>query len=157
MVGAFTSQSPKSCMDVQVSEFEGQTSMNICNINFSAAELDSSKWMGPSIKMSLPSFSGRTKYNPHLLKYSCQIECRVRAVSPAKVSGPHAVDSEEENHSGFESSACNLENGVNQNKRSLCLSVMLSKPILALQFNSLKMKVEAPTVVTRQSPSSLRQ
>lgn len=37
MVGAFTSRSPKSCMDVQVSEFKGQTSMNICNINFSAA------------------------------------------------------------------------------------------------------------------------
>lgn len=78
----------------------------------------------------------------------------MRAISPAKVSGPWTVDSEEENHSGFESSICNFDNGENkQNKRNLCLSVMLSKPILALQFNSLKMKVEAPTVVT----TSLRQ
>lgn len=75
-------------------------------------------------------------------------------MSPAKVSGSYAVDSEEENHSEHESSICNFDNGEHmQNKRNLCLSVMLSKPILALQFNSLKMKVEAPTVVT----SSLRQ
>ncbi|KAG5526802.1 hypothetical protein RHGRI_032915 [Rhododendron griersonianum] len=43
-------------------------------------ELNSNKLIGPVIKMSLPSFSGRTEYNPHLLKYSCQIECRIRAV-----------------------------------------------------------------------------
>lgn len=33
------------------------------------------------------------------------------------------------------------------NKRNLSISIMLSKPILALEFSCLKMKVDAPTVV----------
>jgi hypothetical protein len=33
-------------------------------------------WSGPSIHMSLPSFSGKTKQQPELLKYSCSLNCR---------------------------------------------------------------------------------
>lgn len=68
-----------------------------------ASQNEAERWMGPAVKMSLPSFryslvfwssilgrlqtinvflafaicSGCTEYNPHLLKYSCQIECRL--------------------------------------------------------------------------------
>lgn len=69
-------------------------------------------------------------------------------MAPAKVLGhppPAAVEMDEEKSS--------RELGK---KRSLSISVLLSKPILALEFNCLKMKVEAPTVVTNHSKNPLR-
>ncbi|XP_015061883.1 protein NEOXANTHIN-DEFICIENT 1 [Solanum pennellii] len=138
-------------MDVEVTEIKKQTAMSICNINVNAtaSQQDSKGWMGPLIKMSLPNFSGRTKYNSDLLKYSCQIECRVRAVQPAKVSGPSESDADKENSSEDQSpnveSVSRVPRGT---KRNFSISVMLSKPILALEFNHLKMRVEAPTTVT---------
>ncbi|XP_048225954.1 protein NEOXANTHIN-DEFICIENT 1 isoform X2 [Ricinus communis] len=78
---------PDDRMDVQVTEINGASTTNICNINLATA-VPGIKWMGPAIKMSLPSFSGRTEHNPNLLKYSCNIECRVRAVRPAEISVP---------------------------------------------------------------------
>lgn len=77
---------------------------------------------------------------------------------PAKVSGPQeAVDLEEEKYCDCESSVCNFKSGeIRRNKRSLCISVMLSQPILALRFNCLKMKVEAPTMVSKHSQNPLR-
>ncbi|KAG5572446.1 hypothetical protein H5410_062212 [Solanum commersonii] len=157
-IGLRTSSSNyKNHMDVEVTEIKKQTAMSICNINVNAtaSQQDSKGWMGPLIKMSLPNFSsalnfsGRTKYNSNLLKYSCQIECRVRAVQPAKVSGPSALDADKENSSEDQSS--NVESAsrvATGTKRNFSISVMLSKPILALEFNHLKMRVEAPTTVT---------
>lgn len=84
-------------------------------------------------------FNGEIFEMLFIVMFSISWHFRVRVVSPAKVSIPHTVDSEEENHSGF-------ENGENkQNKRNPWLSLMLSKPLFALQFNSMIMKVEAPT------------
>uniref|UniRef100_M1B5I4 Pentatricopeptide repeat-containing protein n=1 Tax=Solanum tuberosum TaxID=4113 RepID=M1B5I4_SOLTU len=84
-IGLRTSSSNyKNHMDVEVTEIKKQTAMSICNINVNAtaSQQDSKGWMGPLIKMSLPNFSGRTKYNSNLLKYSCQIECRSVLLSP---------------------------------------------------------------------------
>ncbi|XP_011086872.1 protein NEOXANTHIN-DEFICIENT 1 [Sesamum indicum] len=138
----------KNCMDIRVKEMNNHISLDLCSINITAAAMaasqnDTRKWMGPAIKMSLPSFSGRTEYNPHLLKYSCQIECRLRAVPPAKVSGPStsSTNPETTSETGF------ATGDSSEDKRNLTISVMLSKPILALEFNCLKMKVEAPTIV----------
>ncbi|XP_071926892.1 protein NEOXANTHIN-DEFICIENT 1-like isoform X6 [Coffea arabica] len=133
--------SDEACIHGQKVGIRYWTSKPSCKI-FKASELESSGWMGPLVKLSLPSFSGRTKYNRHLLKYSCQIECRVRAVAPAKVLGPPppAVDVDEER-------SCRE---LRKKKRSLSVSVLLSKPILALQFNRLEMKVEAPTTVCKR-------
>ncbi|XP_073303285.1 protein NEOXANTHIN-DEFICIENT 1 isoform X1 [Primulina huaijiensis] len=132
----------KTCIDIQVKEMNNHTAINVCSINLSAAVMtkppdDSKKWMGPAIKLSLPSFSGRTEYNPHLLKYCCQIECRLRAVPTARVSGPGPCTFDKDNDTNEDL------------QRNLSIAVMLSKPILALEFNTLKMKVEAPTVVSQ--------
>ncbi|KDO83184.1 hypothetical protein CISIN_1g0378842mg, partial [Citrus sinensis] len=43
-----------------------------------------------------------------------------------------------------------------ENGRNLSISVMLSKPIIALEFNCLKMRVEAPIVVSNCSESPLK-
>eukprot|EP00261_Vitis_vinifera_P036669 XP_019077912.1 PREDICTED: protein NEOXANTHIN-DEFICIENT 1 isoform X1 [Vitis vinifera] len=171
-----TFNSPKDCMDVQVTEIEGHTAADACSVNLNTAGelfkpipwnidvplLKPEKWMGPAIKMSLPSFSGHTVYNPNLLKYSCQIECRVRAVKPARVSSPSpGPKNEKENEkegsprhqifSSMDSTAVEtIENGEN-----LCVSVMLSKPVLALEFNCLNMQVEAPIVVSHCSKNTL--
>ncbi|XP_056842496.1 protein NEOXANTHIN-DEFICIENT 1 isoform X3 [Raphanus sativus] len=130
---------PQDLMEVKVSEVDSAASANICNIQIRSDESETKlgKWMGPAIKMSLPSFSGNTKYNPNLLKYSCHIHCRVRPVSPAVVSNP-LEDEADWNHTSQES---------HESETRLSVAVMLSKPIIALQFKDLTMQVEAPVVV----------
>ncbi|KAG1368261.1 putative protein NEOXANTHIN-DEFICIENT 1 [Cocos nucifera] len=105
----------------------------------------SEKWMGPMIRMSLPSFSGQTEHNPQLLKYSCQIECRVRAVEAAKISKPKTIDADDGHDTKFSNQGSNCFAEDEAWNRSI--SVLLSKPILALEFNFLKMQVEAPAVL----------
>ncbi|CAG7864478.1 unnamed protein product [Brassica rapa] len=128
-------------VEVKVSKVDGAASADICSIKFRSDEMEKKlgNWMGPAIKMSLPSFSGNTKYFPNLLKYSCHLQCRVRPVRPAVVS--HPLDNEtdsEENHTSQE---------LHENERRLSVAVMLSKPIIALEFKDLTMQVEAPVVV----------
>ncbi|XP_040374033.1 protein NEOXANTHIN-DEFICIENT 1 isoform X4 [Rosa chinensis] len=160
MEGGFSD--PGEQVNVQVTEIMGQASKDTCNVNLTTfvPALDINKWMGPAIKMSLPSFSGRTEYYPDLLKYSCQIDCRVRVVHPAKVSGPSPVPSNEnENKQCSEIHSCNTQNQATKefmdNEQNLTRAVMLSKPILALEFSSMKMQVEAPVVVSNYFKNSL--
>lgn len=67
------------------------------------------------------------------------IKFRVKPTSPAKVSRPSSGQSDRTQHSDCKHS---------DDKRNLSIDVMLSKPILALQFNCLKMDVESPLVVS---------
>ncbi|EXB81212.1 hypothetical protein L484_013153 [Morus notabilis] len=137
-------------MDVQVTA-EDTSSFNLTSL-VPAFSLD--KWMGPSIKMSLPSFSGRTQHTPDLLKYSCKIQCRVRAVHPAKVSGPTALLNGEMEQSSDTHNGCTT---LDQSAReSISTAVMLSKPIFALKFSCMTMQVEAPVVVSDCPKTSLR-
>ncbi|KAF8079957.1 hypothetical protein N665_0988s0003 [Sinapis alba] len=138
-----TLSQPEDLVEVKVSEVDGAACADICSIKVRSDEMEKKlgSWMGPTIKMSLPSFSGNTKYFPNLLKYSCHLQCRVRPVRPAVVSDPLDDETEkfsEENHTSQE---------LLENERRLSVAVMLSKPILALQFKDLTMQVEAPVVV----------
>ncbi|OMO88794.1 hypothetical protein CCACVL1_08200 [Corchorus capsularis] len=144
----------EDCIDVQVTEVKGPVSADICNIKLvnDVRRPKFNKWMGPSITMSLPSFSGQTEYNPNLLKYSCRIACRVRAVRPAKVTG--ASPSNNDKDGGSKTTDFTAEELVD-NARNLSISVMLSKPVLALEFNCLEMQVEAPIILSDSSTSSL--
>ncbi|KAL3751967.1 hypothetical protein ACJRO7_012741 [Eucalyptus globulus] len=144
----------KDQMDVHVSEIKDHSALDVCSISLTtiAPALRVDKWSSPVIRMSLPSFSGRTEYNPNLLKYSCQIECRVRLVSPAKVLRlSHAL--RDDNDQTSQSRVSNLPDLTSEefmaNGQDPSVSVMLSKPILALEFRSLKMQVEAPILVTQ--------
>ncbi|KAF3430918.1 hypothetical protein FNV43_RR25648 [Rhamnella rubrinervis] len=116
------------------------------------------KWMGPVIKMALPSFSGRTVHTPVLLKYSCKIQCRVRAVHPAKVS--YLVLKQKYDEEQSSEHICNtMDNttrGLLDSDQNLSTAVMLSKPILALRFSCMTMQVEAPIIVSDCSKNSLR-
>ncbi|XP_058102969.1 protein NEOXANTHIN-DEFICIENT 1 isoform X2 [Magnolia sinica] len=159
MIGiSSTCSSPKGCMDIQVTEITGSSATALCDINLPTDALESKsdkKWLGPAIRMSLPSFSGRTVHNPHLLKYSCQIECRVRAVEPAKISGPTTALQSDEGRS-FDEPSFNSNDDLRDvfaenDSLNRSISVLLSKPIFALEFNSLKMQVDAPTIVSQRS------
>ena len=77
---------------------------------------------------------------------------RVRAVRPAKVSGPSPL---KDRYSASKTTDFTGEELVD-NGRNLSISVMLSKPILALEFNCLEMQVEAPTILPNNSTSFLR-
>ncbi|XXG41757.1 hypothetical protein AAC387_Pa01g2157 [Persea americana] len=158
-----TSCNKKDHMEIQVTEIKDSGATDFCKINLSTTAAESksdNKWFGPAIKMSLPSFSGHTEYNPHLLKYSCGIECRVRAVEPAKLSGPTAAA---ENGQDRQSSSLSFNDndlgGVFPESDALnpSISILLSKPILALEFNSLKMLVNAPTILSWESKKAVRE
>lgn len=147
---------PKECIDVQVTEITGPVAADFCNIKVATKipASENNEWIGPAIKMSLPSFSGHTQYNPDFLKYSCQIECRVRPVEPAKVVGPFQTLEDDRGKSstdfGSETKGFTAEE-LTDNARNLSISVMLSKPLLALEFNCLSMRVEAPVVISQFS------
>ncbi|KAG8365803.1 hypothetical protein BUALT_Bualt17G0009800 [Buddleja alternifolia] len=126
--------SMKNCMDIKVEEMENQTAMDICRINLTAAVAAQS--------ITLTSSSTLARWNA-----VCIDSFRLRVVSPAKVSGPSSSDMDGEIASECESSQRNAD--CEDYKRDLSVSVMLSKPILALEFNCLKMKVEAPTMVNQ--------
>ncbi|KAG2706472.1 hypothetical protein I3843_05G093300 [Carya illinoinensis] len=150
--------SPRDHMNVQVTEWDDLDTKDTCNINLTTVvPALNDKWMGPAIKLSLPSYSGHTEHNPNLLKYSCQIECRVRAVKPAVVSGPSPKLYHDGAHYSDQRGCNTMDSTAKEhidNGQNLIMSVMLSKPILALEFNCLKMQVEAPTVVSPSSRSS---
>lgn len=74
-------------------------------------------------------------------------------MSPVKVAelSSHAGDDEgreDDPEHGSYRAAMESTHGLTENQRNLSLSVMLSKPILALEFSCLKMQVEAPVVIS---------
>ncbi|XP_004488978.1 protein NEOXANTHIN-DEFICIENT 1 isoform X2 [Cicer arietinum] len=145
-------------MNVEVTEIKSLGTTDTCNISLTSAvpSLNIDRWIGPTIKMSLPSFSGGTEFNPNLLKYTCQIESRVQAVKPLKVLEAFSltnVDGEDneslQDYGGSNHMAKEHRNEI----QNLSTYVMLSKPILALKFNQMKMQVEAPIVLYQCSNS----
>ncbi|XP_015895936.3 protein NEOXANTHIN-DEFICIENT 1 [Ziziphus jujuba] len=145
----------KDHMDVQVTEVNGPAAEDDSSISLTTLvpALKYDKWMGPTIKLSLPSFSGRTEYTPEILKYSCKIQCRVRAVQPAKVSSSDPMPKNDKEHSELHS-CCTRK--FADSGRNLSTAIMLSKPILALKFSCMTMQVEAPSIVSDCSKKSLR-
>ncbi|BAT93182.1 hypothetical protein VIGAN_07210600 [Vigna angularis var. angularis] len=151
--------SPKDPLNVEVTKIKCADAEEACNINISLTSpvpsLSFDHRLGPKIRMSLPSFSGATEYNPNLLKYSCQIECRVQALKPLKVSQSFTSTNDGaeqilEDH-GRSSSLVAENHKTEAQNFSTC--VMLSKPLLALKFSQMKMQVEAPLVLSQCSNS----
>jgi len=91
----------------------------VCRLAFPATP----KLKGPRISMFLPSFSGRTKLIPDLLKYSLQMRANVRLSAPIKV----------------ETSA--------DSKRGSIANVLKGKPLVCIAFDNMRMDVGAPQKV----------
>ncbi|XP_057453420.1 protein NEOXANTHIN-DEFICIENT 1 isoform X2 [Lotus japonicus] len=150
---------PKEHLNVQETKIRCVDAADTYNISLKSAAVQASRfdhWMGPTIRMSLPSFSGGTECNPNLLKYSCKIECRVQAVQPLKVSRAIPITNDDDNEKSLEDygSSSHEAKDHENDRQNFSTCVMLSKPILALKFNQMKMQVEAPVVLS-QSLNSL--
>ncbi|KAG6545280.1 hypothetical protein Mapa_013393 [Marchantia paleacea] len=89
---------------------------------------DHRRWSGPSVQLYLPNFSGKTKEQPHLLKYSCRLNCKVSAVAPVKIAPPATTEE------------------INDDTRDV-LAVLTGKPLVSIFFDHMVMSVEAPTIV----------
>ncbi|XP_058102974.1 protein NEOXANTHIN-DEFICIENT 1 isoform X6 [Magnolia sinica] len=90
-----------------------------------------------------------------LARSSADLFCRVRAVEPAKISGPTTALQSDEGRS-FDEPSFNSNDDLRDvfaenDSLNRSISVLLSKPIFALEFNSLKMQVDAPTIVSQRS------
>uniref|UniRef100_A0A0A9DBS9 Uncharacterized protein n=1 Tax=Arundo donax TaxID=35708 RepID=A0A0A9DBS9_ARUDO len=131
--------------EIEISETKGSSTKHLCSISLPLTGSHKyHKWMGPAIRISLPSFSGQTEDHPDLLKYSCQVECRVRPVKPARIWSPRTRVSQETDGKISTSVSNVLADSDAQNES---ISVLLSRPIFALEFNSLRMHVDAPKIV----------
>ncbi|XP_058779482.1 protein NEOXANTHIN-DEFICIENT 1 isoform X2 [Vicia villosa] len=147
--------------NVQVTKIKSLDAEDTCNTSLTSPAVPALKfdhWMGPKIGMSLPSFSGGTVFNPNLLKYSCQIECRVQPVKPLKVSREFPLanvddDKEQQSLQDYGGGSSHVNKDHKNEIQNLSTYVMLSKPILALRFNQMKMQVEAPIVLYQCSNS----
>lgn len=64
---------------------------------------------------------------------------------PAIVSGPSPMPMNDNDQSPMKNQAAKE---FMDNEQNLSIAVMLSKPIFALEFSSMKMQVEAPVVVS---------
>ncbi|KAG0549013.1 hypothetical protein BDA96_01G218000 [Sorghum bicolor] len=144
-IGSTISKQGSGC-EIEISETKGSSSRHLCNISLPLnGSHKNHKWMGPAIRMSLPSFSGRTEDHPDLLKYSCQVECRVRPVKPARIWSPRTAEPQEKSDGKINSSGSNVVADLDAQSQSI--SVLLSRPIFALEFSSLRMHVDAPKIV----------
>ncbi|WOL15131.1 protein NEOXANTHIN-DEFICIENT 1-like isoform X2 [Canna indica] len=133
-IGSFHSKA-KEHSDIEVLEMEDNSKISICSISLPCA---GENWQGPKIRISLPSFS--------------IYPCRVRAVKAAKISRP--INTQHDNSSdAIEASERNLGDRLTteDEARNQSISILLSKPIMALEFNLLRMQVEAPKIVSTQS------
>ena len=98
-----------------VSIVEGKT--KVCELALPSEP----KLKGPRISMFLPSFSGRTKSIPDLLKYSLRMNANVRLSAPIKVKPSD-------------------EHGAVTN-------ILKGKPLLCIAFDNMRMDVGAPQKV----------
>ncbi|CAI5473485.1 unnamed protein product [Closterium sp. Yama58-4] len=116
----------------------------------------------PSIKMSLPSFSGRTEAQPALLKYSCDLSCRVSLMPPATTRISPAY---RQRQTSPNSSADALRDSVTSSKdqtagrksQDVVVEVLSGRPLIAMCFEGMEMRVEAPTRVLLPATTVMRE
>ncbi|CAI7799292.1 unnamed protein product, partial [Closterium sp. NIES-53] len=104
----------------------------------------------PSIKMSLPSFSGRTEAQPALLKYSCDLSCRVSLMPPAttRISPAYRQTSPASVAATLSESVTSPKELIAGKKsQDVVLEVLSGRPLIAMCFEGMEMRVEAPTRV----------
>lgn len=102
---------------------------------------------GPRVRLSLPSFSGATPEHPGLLRYACQLAARVRLSPCAGVQArsPALLCSAFPDLCPPLISACAAQAERSHEDDADPLAAVLSgRPVLALTFDDLEMRVEQP-------------
>ncbi|KAF8067121.1 NDX1 [Scenedesmus sp. PABB004] len=120
---------------------------------FQLPALPAGGFLGPRLRLSLPSFSGGTAEHPGLLQYSCDLATRVMPVAPMRVLLP---DSHEAAGSGGRGGrgAAPAAAAAGRAPHPEVLDLLLNGwPLACLAFSDMVMRVEEPTRLTLPAPS----
>lgn len=93
-------------------------------------------WKGPRLKLSLPSFSGNTADQPGLLQYACRLTTNIRPTAPAHV---------------------HISSNGEDNDMEVMAGVLGGRPVLALSFEDMEMKVHSPAAYKLKAPAQSSQ
>lgn len=152
-------------LEMEISEEKDSLKKPFCHINMMGDVIEpksqgawstpSRAWSTPSIRMALPSFSGCTEHQPQLLNYSCDVECRIRIVQPSKVLAPDYEYCGRVYQNGSNDTCTCKQNTASRHTtendaQKLVVDVLISKPILSLVFEHMKIHVKAPTLVRKK-------
>ena len=113
---------------------EEDTRAHVCSL--SLPTVPASNAPAVPLQIALPSFSGRTKIRPQLLKYALDLKAKVRIVKPAKIEPGSA-------------------HGLEEGDRAHALKRILSgRPVLAMSFENMEMEVGDPAPVQLKRKST---
>ena len=106
---------------------------HVCSMSLPAP---SRGWQGPNLTLTLPSFSGGTPIVPELLKYACRLTARIQPVKAMHISIP---------------APCAVRKQTDQASEDALRCVLTGRPVLALAFNDMVMRVAAPVLLNSKS------
>ena len=92
--------------------------------------MEPKKIVAPRIKMFLPSFSGRTKTCPDLMKYSLEMNANVRVSKPIEMC----------DHGDGNWDSARKEKGHDD----VLTGVLKGKPVVCIAFENMHMSVQKP-------------
>jgi hypothetical protein len=107
---------------------------------------------GPKIKFQLPSFSGRTRHNPDLLKYDLDMSARIQPCKPFDVVPKRQTSSPKQQHSRNSSRKADAESS---SLSAHVNSILSGKKLFSFKFGDMLMRVQHPQVVPAKASSSL--
>jgi hypothetical protein len=100
------------------------------------------------IRLALPSFSGATPDVPGLLKYACALTTNVlpapvaRVEFPGRAAAASSKEAEEQERG---------RGGAAEGRGEMMDLVLRGKPLVALCFNDMEMRVEEPEALPQQA------
>jgi hypothetical protein len=96
-------------------------------------------FLGPRMRLALPSFSGGTLEHPSLLQYSCDLQTSVMPVTPLQVVLPDTDNTS--SSGGGQARSSSSSSGVSSSHPELLNTLLSGKPLVALAFSDMKVGV----------------
>ncbi|WIA32718.1 hypothetical protein OEZ86_005904 [Tetradesmus obliquus] len=103
-------------------------------------------FLGPRLRLSLPSFSGGTLEHPGLLQYSCDLRTSVMPVAPMTIQLPSSQDWQQQQQQQTKQQRTQQQQQQQQQQQHPeVLDLLLGgKPLVCLAFSDMEMRVEEP-------------
>ncbi|GBF90992.1 hypothetical protein Rsub_03847 [Raphidocelis subcapitata] len=106
-------------------------------------------FLGPRLRLSLPSFSGGTAEHPGLLKYSCDLQTAVMPVSPIAIDLHHSGGGDGQQHEREREQQRwrpwgRREQAAGGGGGEAVDALLCGRPLVTLAFSDMVMKVEEP-------------
>ncbi|KAF6253095.1 hypothetical protein COO60DRAFT_1703985 [Scenedesmus sp. NREL 46B-D3] len=115
-----------------------------------------SGFLGPRLRLSLPSFSGGTLEHPGLLQYSCDLQTSVMPVAPMRIQLPHSHEwQQQQQHKHSQQSMQQPKQQQQQQQHPEVLDLLLGgKPLVCLAFSDMEMHVKEPQRLAPPAPAA---